>query len=147
MSDTLTLCANNSSHFWPTNDSAANPSERGSFCSSGDTEIQLNPRLQRQIRLQEVGPAGQQRLSSSKVTVARRAFERSDVEHWVLRQYLERAGVAVEEASTGPDRVCDQALADDAGSFGQGFECESARDIAAGSRRALAIIRSILGVT
>jgi hypothetical protein len=92
----------------------------------------------RQMRLPEIGEAGQERLLAS--TVAPGAT--GELARAVEVRYLERAGVTVREAREGgaaPPAI-DDALA------ALGLRHAAARDVGEGALRALAAMRAILSL-
>ncbi len=88
----------------------------------------------RQIRLPEIGEAGQARLASSEVVLGGRGLAR-DVE----RTYLRLAGATPREdaAGDGADEVDVSSL---------GLRHAAARDVGEGALRALAAVRRIVGI-
>ena len=88
-------------------------------------------RYTRQIRLAEVGDAGQEKLLAAEVRPGASGFARE-----VESTYLGLAGVRVTEA--GAREEVDVATL--------GLEHDAAREVGEGALRALAAIRAILGV-
>ena len=92
----------------------------------------LGERFSRQMRLSEVSESGQERLGRSVVEV--RGRDGADVE----RAYLERAGVGL--VTTDPDAEPTPFP------HAAAFRFAESRRIAAGAHRALASIRTVLGL-
>jgi hypothetical protein len=91
-------------------------------------------RYTRQIRLADVGEAGQARLEASPVVLGGTGFAR-----WIEERYLRAAGVgraAPDGAATAPPGVDPSVL---------GLRHEAAREVGDGALRALVALRRALG--
>lgn len=83
----------------------------------------------RQVRLPEVGEAGQARLAAATAPLGAAGFART-----IEAKYLERAGLATVESGT-PASVDVASL---------GLQNEAAREVGEGALRALAVLRNVL---
>lgn len=88
----------------------------------------------RQIRLAEVGEAGQARLCATTVTPS----SRGDVGHFEVR-YLTGAGVAVSSTGDAPAAGDLEPLLSSLG-----VHHSASRDLAEGALRALSVLRSVI---
>ena len=104
----------------------------------------MNPKLERQLRLKEVGLYGQARLDVAKVGLRVPQHESPSIDHWVAEQYLHRAGVTKIESTAGPDFVDGQPLDRTTFAHKDDFRQKAALEIAEGADRALRLIRKIL---
>ncbi|MCL2778575.1 MAG: hypothetical protein FWD73_11270 [Polyangiaceae bacterium] len=98
-------------------------------------------RYVRQVRVAEIGEAGQARLAASLVVLQGQGFARE-----IEEMYLRLAGVPIAPLaapSAGAD-AANELLPVDASSLG--IENAAARDVAAGAWRALVAMRQILGI-
>jgi hypothetical protein len=89
-------------------------------------------RYTRQVRLPEIGEAGQARLCAAKVTLATDGFARS-----IEERYLRASGVDPIEPVGGSATAMPLDL---------GLRHEAAREVADGALRALVAIRAVLGI-
>lgn len=83
----------------------------------------------RQVRLPEVGEAGQARLAATTAPLGAIGFART-----IEAKYLERAGLTTAESGT-PAPVDVASL---------GLQNEAAREVGEGALRALAVLRNVL---
>jgi hypothetical protein len=90
----------------------------------------------RQIRLPEIGEAGQERLGAAEVTLRSTAEAAREVE----AAYLRAAGIRV--ARNEPGSVAQN----EPGSVSLGVRDPAARDVAEGALNALVAMRRVLGV-
>jgi molybdopterin/thiamine biosynthesis adenylyltransferase len=93
----------------------------------------------RQIRLPEIGEAGQERLASSEVTLGGVGDARE-----VEAAYLRAAGVDLREKGKPPTSADARAHAALLATLG--MTDRAARDVADGALRALVAMRAILGI-
>ncbi len=105
------------------------------------TEIDLQRRrlYTRQIRLADVGEAGQAKLCAAKVSLRSQGFART-----IEQRYVVCAGMAEAESelpTIDPSRVDELANV-----CGLGLRHAAAREVAEGALHALAAIRTALGV-
>jgi hypothetical protein len=102
-------------------------------------------RYGRQIRLPEIGEAGQERLGASEVALGGRGDARE-----IETSYLRAAGVRVSEASvalTSPPAALPLGPAEYTALLGTlGVQDRAARDVADGALRALLAMRALVGV-
>jgi len=98
-------------------------------------------RYERQIRLPEVGEAGQARLAASAI-VLRAAGPAQEIE----ATYLKRAGASVTEGTPAERETAVDAKAHATALAGLGVRDSEARVVAEGALRALEAMREILGL-
>jgi hypothetical protein len=95
-------------------------------------------RYGRQIRVVEIGEAGQARLAASLVVLQGQGFVRE-----VEETYLRLAGVPIALLAAPP---ADAVATNDLLPVDASFEHEAAREVAEGAWRALVAMRQILGM-
>jgi hypothetical protein len=104
----------------------------------------MNRKHDRQLRLKELGLAGQARLDASTVRLYHPPRETEPLERWLAREYLERAGVPEIESTSEDDHVPGQNSPLSRNPIETTLDSEAARELARGSSRALALIRQLL---
>lgn len=93
-------------------------------------------RYSRQIRLSEIGEAGQAKLCTAKVSLGAAGFART-----IEERYTRAAGMQVTIAAQTVDSSVE---ADDVANLG--LRDASAREVAEGALRALALVNAALGL-
>jgi hypothetical protein len=104
----------------------------------------MTPKYDRQVRLKEIGPAGQLRIQGNKVLLHSPTNEQENLEYWFAREYLERAGIAAVETTTESDRIVGVGDALSRTPIENSFMFDVSRSIAVGSSRALALLRRVI---